>query len=90
MREDVIREVVSRMLTDPAFLQAVRQMPGKALSGYNLTAEELAAISASDTGSLGIGQLESRISAATLRPIMADPDGCGCCVASTKKCPPCP
>jgi hypothetical protein len=91
MRENVVREVVSRMLTDPEFLHVVQQTPGKALRGYDLTQEELSAISASDSGALGIGRLESRISAATTRPIMADPpDDCGCCTVSPKKCPPCP
>jgi hypothetical protein len=90
MRESVVREVVSRMLTDAEFLQAVQQTPGKALSGYGLTPEELAAISANDSGGLGIGRLESRISAATTRPVFGDPDECGCCNVKPKKCTGCP
>ena len=36
MRENIVREVISRMLTDQAFLHAVQQMPGKALREYDL------------------------------------------------------
>jgi len=90
MRENVVREVVSRMLTDQEFLSAVRETPGKALRGYDLTPEELSAISANDGGGLGIGRLENRISAATTRPVMGDPDECGCCNVSPKKCTGCP
>ena len=90
MREHIVREVVSRMLTDQEFLLAVQQTPGKALREYDLTPEELAAISADDSGGLGIGRLENRISAATTRPIFGDPDECGCCNVSPKKCTGCP
>jgi hypothetical protein len=90
MRENVVREVISRMLTDQAFLLAVQQMPGKALREYDLTPDELSAISANDSGGLGIGRLENRISAATTRPIMGDPDECGCCNVKPRKCTGCP
>jgi hypothetical protein len=90
MRENIVREVVTRMLTDVDFLHAVQQTPGKALQGYNLTPEELSAISASDSGGLGIGRLENRISAATTRPVMGDPDECGCCNVKPHKCTGCP
>jgi hypothetical protein len=89
MREHVVREIVGRMLTDTDFLLAVQQTPGKALRGYDLTQEELAAIGSSDSGELSIGRLENRISAATTRPIMGDPDECGCCNVSPKKCTGC-
>jgi hypothetical protein len=90
MREQVVREVISRMLTDQEFLRAVQQTPGKALGGYALTPEELAAISANDNGGLGIGLLENRISAATTRPVLGDPDECGCCNVKPRKCTGCP
>lgn len=92
MRENVIRDVVTRLMTDPAFVQEVQQTPGRALSQYDLTDDELAAISANDSGQWGLGRLENRISAATARPIFGsdDIDGCGCCNVSPAKCPPCP
>jgi len=91
MRENVIREVVSRLLTDRDFLTAVQLTPGKALAAYGLTPEELTAISANDDGKLGIGRLETRISAATIRPPMASGDDeCGCCAVKPHKCTGCP
>lgn len=90
MREHIVRDVITRILTDPDFLRSVQETPGKALRGYDLTPDELAAVSASDSGGLGVGRLESRISAATTRPILGDPDECGCCNVSPKKCSGCP
>lgn len=83
MREDVIREVVSRLLTDQDFLNGVRMTPRKALAPYQLTEEELNAVSSADDGSLGIGRLENRISAAFISPVM---DDCGCVNVTPHKC----
>ena len=90
MREDVVREVITRLLTDQDFLTSVQQTPGKALQQYGLSQEELSAVSSVDSGNLGIGRLESRISAATTAPIFRtgdpDPPECGCVNVSPKKC----
>ncbi len=98
MREDVVRNIVTRMLTDADFLKAVRETPGKALMGYELSPDELTAISSTDDGALGIGRLEARISALTLKPPPTGtggtrvpgeppPPGCGCVTVSPAKCP---
>jgi hypothetical protein len=96
MRENVVRDIVTRMLTDGDFLKSVRETPGKALFGYGLSPDELAAISSNDDGALGIGRLESRISAATLKPPPTTggqrvpgeppPPPCGCINVSPSKC----
>jgi len=96
MRDDVVREIVTRMLTDGDFLKAVRETPGLALRGYGLSPDELTAISSNDDGSLGIGRLEARISAATTKPPPTTggqrvpgeppPPPCGCINVSPMKC----
>lgn len=83
MREEVIREVVTRLLTDPDFLHDVKMTPRRALAPYSLTQEELSAVSSADDGNLGIGRLENRISAAFIRPVM---DDCGCVNVTPHKC----
>lgn len=74
MREEIVHEVVVRLLTEPNFLALVKNKPRKTLRQYNLSVEELAAIVASDNGALGISRLESYIAAALFAPDTADPD----------------
>ena len=90
MREDVIRDIVNRMMMEPEFGQALRESPGKVLGQYNLTSDEIAALQ-NQAGGIQLDRLEERISASLSRGtrLGADPE-CGCCAVSPKKCPPCP
>jgi hypothetical protein len=92
MREDVIRDIVTRMMMEPEFGQALRESPGKVLGQYNLTLDEIAALQ-NQAGGIQLDRLEERISASLSRGtrLGANPEPeCGCCAVSPKKCPPCP
>lgn len=86
MREDVIREIVTRMITEPAFATELRERPGMALWDYKLTKEESAALNEQLAGAQ-VNPLEERISASLISFFRADPDdGCGCVNVTPKKC----
>jgi hypothetical protein len=86
MREAVIREIVTRMLTDQTFAQELRDRPGMALWDYKLTDDESAALK-EQLGGTQVNPLEERISASLTRFFSADPDdGCGCVNVTPKKC----
>lgn len=87
MRENVIRDIVTRLLTDTAFAEAVRTTPAKALKSYDLTDEEMSAVYDNDAITSSLGRLETRISASLIRNSAAGDDCCGCVKAG--KCPPC-
>jgi hypothetical protein len=86
MREEVIREIVTRMLTDTGFAQELRERPGMALWDYKLTTDESAALQ-EQLGSTQVNPLEERISASLTRFFASDGDeGCGCVNVTPKKC----
>src|SRR5438477_469569 len=86
MREEVIREIVTRMLTDQSFAQDLRQRPGIALWDYKLTKEESEALQ-EQLGGTQVNPLEERISASLTSFFASDPgDGCGCVNVTPKKC----
>jgi hypothetical protein len=89
MREDVIREIVTRMMMEPQFSTDVRERPGFVLAQYNLTGDEIAALQ-NQAGGIQLDRLEERISASLSKGsfLSGDPE-CGCCVVSPIKCPPC-
>ncbi len=94
MRETVVRQVVTRLLTDPEFAVTMRSTPGKALREYDLADDELAALYDNDSFGSSLGRLETRISASVMKPIMMTPDCCGCvepaCASGKKDCKCCP
>jgi hypothetical protein len=56
-----LQQLIERATTDAAFRAALHQDPVKALAGYSLTAEEKAALLASDAGGLGARGVDARI-----------------------------
>lgn len=94
MREEVIREVVTRAMMEPGFLQQFLTQPGPILSQYTLRADELEALQV-QLGASGSGVLEQRISASFVKRMTDTPDWCkdstcGCkCCAPARDCKVC-
>jgi len=89
MREDVIREIVTRLMTDEDFREALVQKPGSVLVPYGLDSEEQSALQA-QLGEGGITILETRLSASLGKSIATGSAGnCGCGCVSPKKCDSC-
>jgi hypothetical protein len=77
MREDVIRQIITRIMTDPAFADQVRTLPGKALGGLGLDREEMDALF-NQINASGLDVLETRVSASLIKGTMAGTEGCKC------------
>jgi hypothetical protein len=74
MREQVIREIVSKIMTDESFRDAVQNRPGNVLKPYGLSQDELETLQ-SQVGSSGVNVLEQRLSASLGMLLSAE---CGC------------
>jgi hypothetical protein len=94
MRENIMREIVTRLMTDAEFRDQVMLTPPKALMLYNLDTEEISALSQMEVPGMDMNRvnvLEKRISASTLRNTMlSGDDECGCCPKGLAICQPCP
>jgi hypothetical protein len=87
MRENVIRDIVTRIMTDDEFRQGVLERPGIALKEYNIDNEELTAL-VTQMGGVGVVMFEPRISASLTAPTLGAGDGgckCGCTANGWKK-----
>lgn len=79
MREEVIRELITRFMTEPDYLAVFMSEPGRSriINGYGLRQDECDALSAMAPGEWGLGRLEARISASVIKPI-GSTGGCAC------------
>ncbi len=64
MSQEAVQTVIGRAVTDAAFRQALFADPAQALAGYDLSADELAALQALDAEQVAAfaGGLDPRIS----------------------------
>ena len=80
MRESVVRELVTRFMTEPDYLTAFQSEAGRGriIRGYDLTQDELDALSGAAPSEWGFGRLEARISASVMKPIGFSACACVC------------
>ena len=80
MREEVVRELVTRFMTEPDYLSAFQSETGrgKIIRGYDLSQDELDALSGLAPTDWGLGRLEARISASVIKPIGLTACACTC------------
>jgi hypothetical protein len=62
MSREALTQVVERASRDPAFRSQLQSSPDSALAGYDLTAEERAAVLSSDPGEVRSLGVDPRIS----------------------------
>src|SRR5258705_12389972 len=79
MRESVVRELVTRFMTEPDYLGVFQTEVGRAriINGYDLPQDELDPLSGAAPSEWGFGRLEARISASLIGGLMGAP-GCAC------------
>lgn len=79
MREEVVRELVYRFMTEPDYLDRFRTDEGRSrvIRGYELTQDELDALSGMAPAEMGLGRLEARVSASAFVPTAAS-GACEC------------
>ena len=97
MRESVVHELVYRFMTEPDYLSIFQTENGRAriIRGYDLSQDELDALSGAAPSEWGFGRLEARISASLIVGFMSA-TGCACDCPNTgdyckkRGCPPAP
>jgi hypothetical protein len=62
MSQDAMAKVIERASTDAAFRAQLKANPESALAGYNLTADERAAVLTSDSGRTSDIGVDARVS----------------------------
>ena len=73
MSQESLSKIVERASTDPAFRAQLQSNPESALAGYDLTAEERAALMSGDPGRMqGLG-VDARVSKMQQGPWEGDP-----------------
>jgi hypothetical protein len=89
MREEIVREIVTRLMTDDEFRNQLINMPGAIIKGYGLDDDEVSALQSHVEGG-GLNILEQRLSASMGRAIGVAAGGdCGCGCVTPKKCTDC-
>lgn len=80
MREQVVRELITRFMTEPEYLTAFQSEAGRSriIQGYDLSQDELDALSGMAPSNWGLGRLEARISASLIKPIELGACACVC------------
>ena len=80
MRESVVHELVYRFMTEPDYLSIFQTENGRAriIRGYDLSQDELDALSGAAPSEWGFGRLEARISASLIKPIGLMECSCNC------------
>ncbi|MBI4786730.1 MAG: hypothetical protein HY782_06770 [Chloroflexi bacterium] len=89
MREEVVREVITRFMTEPDYLDAFKSYGAERIvSRYQLTRDEMEALKNMAPKEMGLGKLDTRISASTVKGIEAS--GCPClCPNTSNACKGC-
>ena len=67
MSRDALAQIVERACTDAAFRAALQNSPDSALAGYDLTAEERAALLHPESGAVQALGVEPRVSKFDIR-----------------------
>jgi hypothetical protein len=93
MRENVIRDVVTRLMTDDAFRQKIIEMPGSLWGEYDLSEDEGSVLFNMEIEGVPMQRLEQRLSASFGKSLMHDnpdkpDDQCGCCPEKDPCCYP--
>ena len=70
MSQESLAKVLERASTDAAFRAQLQSNPDGVLAGYDLTAEERAALTSGDSGQLGSLGVDSRMTKQETGPIV--------------------
>ncbi|MBC7869956.1 MAG: hypothetical protein H7Y09_03895 [Chitinophagaceae bacterium] len=92
MREDLIRDIVGRLMTDAEFRDQVSKAPGSLFGQYDLSEDERDTLFNMDIEGIQLQQLGTRLSASFGRAIRTgaagDEEECGCCPTKHSACYP--